>query len=736
MQTDAFVASVESVIKKQGLKLVYSKSFAPKPPGFALKVDELPVAERFKSALKSKGLSNIYDFQLEAFQKITHLKNTVIVSGTGTGKTEAWLLPILTLLGEQDRFGCIVVYPTKALSRDQLERIKSLSEAVNLSVETYDGDTPQQLREQVYSDPPNILLTNPDMLNLTSRNPRFKRFLRETKFLVLDDFHVYQGIFGANVAHILWRIKRLVQSEVVFVGSSATTANPQIFGKKLFGVVPELVVSNSSVAEQLHLLVEIGQRSKRSAAARLLEELVNMGRRPILFVDSHFNAELIYRGLVGRLGMKVALHRAGLSRSHRERVESGLRNGNICCVVSTPSLELGVDIGGLDTVIMYGVSSSLTRYIQRAGRAGRRGQRSLVIQLLGSDPISQYYSLNPTEYIERPLDPLFMDPENSEVMSYHLLAASIEKPVSILELSDTYRPILRTLVAQGLIKGFGGYYKCTTAGYRYLSEREGIRGSSEAVKIRDEKGNIIGQRSLPIAITELHPNAIYSQAGTIYSVKKLDLTKKLALVTEIESNLLYTKSINSMTPRSFKSGISTAVGGIKLEHGEVEMNIAVTGYLVKDLDDRLLAERSLDEKIVYTFRTKAIKFTLPQKKEWDLMDNGEGFHALEHSVISAGSITMGASETDMGGVSTPYGEIYIYDGQAGGTGATRELLDRFAETLRVAYTILSKCNCQNGCPKCVYSVYCGNNNKFLSRSRACILLNEWIQRIRADQVDN
>jgi len=723
------MASVESLIKKQGLKLVYAKSFASSPPSFALGVDELPIEEHFKAELKAKGLNRIYDFQLEAFRKITELKSTVIISGTGTGKTEAWLLPLLNSLSQRDRFGCVVVYPTKALSRDQFDRIKGLCDSVKLTVGSYDGDTPQHLREQVYRDPPNILLTNPDMLNLASRNPRFKGLLRGIKFLVLDDFHIYQGIFGANVAHILWRIKRLVDANIVFIGSSATIANPEIFGKKLFGVVPELVVSNASVAEQLHLLIEIGQKSKRGAATRLLEELVNAGRKPILFVDSHFNAELIYRGLVGRLGAKVALHRAGLTRSYRERVESGLKNGNVCCVVSTPSLELGVDIAGLDTVVMYGVSSSLTRYVQRAGRAGRRGQTSLIIQLLGSDPISQYYSLKPDEYVERPLDPVFMDPENLEVMSYHLLAASVEKPIRLFELGDSYKPLLQSLLNAGLIQGFGGYYKCTTKGYKYLSEREGIRGSSEAIRIRDEGGSTIGERSLPMAVTELHPNAIYSQAGTIYSVKQLDLVKRLAVVERIESNLLYTRSINSKIPKSFESSVGVTLGQITLDHGAVEMDIVVTGYLVKDLDDTLLAERILDKELVYTFRTKSIKFVLPPKDEWDLIGNGEGFHALEHSIISAASITMGASETDMGGISTPYGEIYIYDGQAGGTGATRELLERFEKTIKVAHTIVSKCDCQDGCPKCVYSVHCGNNNKYLSRRKASMLLDEWIRRI-------
>ncbi|MEM3711791.1 MAG: DEAD/DEAH box helicase [Thermoprotei archaeon] len=712
-----------------GLEVLGQRFLPAVKPRLTLLVEELPLPQRLKHALEDRGITKLADFQWEAYKSIVSGVNTVIAAGTGSGKTEAWLLPVLSELERRPgRVGCVVVYPTKALARDQFNRLSRMCGFVGLTVGVYHGDTPQAARKTILTNPPDILITNPDMLNLATRSSSFRQIISEVGYFVLDDFHVYQGVFGANISWLIWRVKRLLRVKPVFVASSATVSEPAELFERVFGERCRVVSSEARSANQLHMLLGLKTgHSKRVVAARLFEKLVSASRRTILFVDSHQTAELIYKMVRAKLGTSVSIHRAGLTAEQRGRVEEGLRNGRIIGVISTPTLELGIDIGELDTVVNYGVTANHSRYVQRAGRAARRGDLGLIIQLLGEDPISQYYRQRPNEFLDRRLEPVFLDPDNTEIARHHMLASTVERPLKQDEvIARRALDAFNTLVTSGLVAPFGGYYRCTREGYAQLGVWRGLRGSTDAVSILLEDGRRLGERDLPAAILELHPQAIYNHMGTPYIVVRLDLEKRLAYVRRIHSDNVFTKSLSQRIPKHFEQLQSTVVGGVSLGYGRLTLQVDVTGFIVKDLDDNVLVERMLDEPVSYTFQTKAVSFRLEPKDEWGVRGNAEGFHALEHTLISAASITVGVSDVDLGGISTPNGEIYIYDGQIGGSGASQELLKRFESTLRVAHEILRGCDCDDGCPKCVYTVHCGNNNQFLSRRKAQTLSYEWL----------
>lgn len=723
------LAWVRSVAGGLGLEVVGEDFREGAKPGPKIPLEELSLPGTLKQALRQRGILGLSGFQWEAYRSIVAGQNTAVVSGTGSGKTEAWLLPILCTLDHvPGRVGCVVAYPTKALARDQLERIRAYCGCVGLRVEVYHGDTPQAKRAQILSDPPDILVTNPDMLNLAIRGSGFRSIVSDVRYFVLDDFHVYQGVFGANMAWLIWRLKRLWGQSPVFVGSSATISQPEVLFERVFGERCRVVRGEGGVSGQLHVLLGVGGgRSKRVAAAQLFERMVSASRRTILFVDSHLVAELLYKMLRGRLGPRVGLHRAGLTAEQRERVEEDLKVGRIVGVVSTPTLELGIDIGELDTVINYDVTSSYSRYVQRAGRVGRRGGLGLIVQLLGDDPISRYYRRRPREFLGRELEPVYLDPENTEIIRHHLLAAAVERPLREGEVAGgAAASALGELVSAGLLVRHRGYYGCTREGHAQLARWGGLRGSGENVAIMLEDGVKLGERELPLAVSELHPHAIYLHLGSSYRVTKLDLDKLVAYVRRIHIENIFTRSIEDLSPRDFVGLESGLFGGVVLEHGGLTIRKRVVGYVVKDLEDNLLAERPLEEPISYSFRTKALRFRFRPHEEWGAVGNAEGFHALEHALISAAKIAVGLSDEDLGGVSNAEGEIYIYDARAGGSGASHELFKRFERTLRVASEILGGCDCADGCPKCVYTVYCGNNNAFLSRRKASELAQGWL----------
>lgn len=720
---------VEEIRRDSARKVVYVAVEKPSPPEPGPPVEEVVRSEVLREALRRRGVERLYRFQAEAIRLIESGRNTVIVAGTGTGKTEAFLIPVLERVLEdplRQAVRAILVYPTKALARDQLARVNSLVASVfGVRALVFDGDTSEREREAIYAHPPQILVTNPDMLHYgLMRSERFRELCSTAEYVVLDDLHVYSGVLGAHVHYVLRRLRRVLRSEPVLVGTSATVGNPREFASALFGADVEVVNAGSGRRGLVyHALVKPVARPKLAEVASLVAACVRRGLKTIAFADSHRAVELLHR-LCARMGVDVLVHRAGLLPEERRRVEKALASGRTLAVAATPTLELGIDIGDLDCVVLANVPPAYSKYVQRTGRCGRRGGKAYVLTVLGNDPISQYYESNPEDFFGRSVEPAAVEPENEEVAKVQLLAAAFDKPLRPSELRPFEVKLVEELASQGLLRFVKsrGYYRATAEAARYLRSRPGLRGVGEVVRIYDASGRLIGFREMPMALKELFPGAVYLHGGDVYL--SLELEEGRATVAKLPRDYRFvTSALYYSEPVVFAAEASREVWGVKVEYGRLRVREVVYGYVVKDYESGVaVREAPLDRDYAYEFPTRGILIRFPVNAEWDMLGNAEAFHAAEHVLISAAQMVAGAAPTDLGGISYPSGHVFIYDSYPGGSGCSKTLFSRLEEALARALRIVASCTCEDGCPRCVYSPFCGNNNKVLSRRKSLYLL--------------
>ena len=643
---------------------VYREVSSPPEPGPLL--EEVDVAREVKLSLNRLGIERLYKFQAEAIKLVRGGENTVIVAGTGTGKTEAFLIPVLNDIVEEPFSGvrALLIYPTKALARDQLARLNKIIDCLfGVRAMVLDGDTSEKDRQSIYDMPPQILITNPDMIHFSLMfSDDFKQLLSNLKYIVLDDMHVYTGVFGTHVYYVLRRLKRFLSSDAVFVGATATISNPREFAEALWGEEAHVVNAGTGrLGDLWHVMLSPKSRSRIAETISLLDFCVRKGLKTLVFADSHRYAEIIKR-VASRRGINVGIHRAGLLPQERRKIEVSFKEGSLDAVVATPTLELGIDIGDLDSVILSTIPPTYSKLIQRTGRCGRRrGRAAYAFIILGNDPISQYYENYPADFFSRSLEPASIEPSNEEIAALQVIAMTLDRPVRLEELNEVERRITLRLLNEGYLRKSGGLLKSTRKGLAYLRRRAGLRGVGEVVRIYDWRRRVIGYREMPMAIKELYPGAIYLHGGDIYIVIKLEKLK--AVVRRLPNDFGYvTSPLYYSEPTFFKPLEGREVYGIPVEYGELKVREVVYGYTVKDFDSgAVVRETLLSEDLDYMFTTKGVLLKFPINPNWDLKGNAEAFHALEHIIISASQTLLGASPTDMGGVSFPSGHIFIYD---------------------------------------------------------------------------
>jgi len=727
---DDFITKLE---EDEHHRIVYVTLEDPKLPEPGPSLDDIELDEALKEALRKRGIERLYKFQAKAIEYIRSGESTVIVAGTGMGKTEAFLLPILDDVIENPFEGvrALLVYPTKALARDQLARINALASVVfGARALVFDGDTSERDRMRIYSMPPPILVTNPDMIHhALMHSEAFREIVSKVRYVVLDDMHVYSGVFGTHVSYVLRRIRRFLKDDPVYIGSTATIGNPEEFAEAMFGKRVEVVKAEAGrLSPTYHVMVRPVARSKLDEVVCLLKKCMERGLKTLVFADSHRMVELIRKAGL-RWGVDVHVHRAGLLPEERRAIEDGLRTGKIRAVAATPTLELGIDIGDLDCVILTNIPPTYSKYVQRTGRCGRRGRRAYVILILGNDPISQYYENFPEDFYSRSFEPIAVELENEEIARTQLVAMARDNPIRLSELSEFEHQVAMSLVSEGYLKYVKtrGYLKCTSKGLRYLRKRSSLRGVGEIVRIYDVRGRLVGYREMPMALKELFPGAIYLHSGSVYISVKFSPPRAVVRRLPPSFNLI-TSPLYYSEPSDFRAELSRSVHGVEIEYGSLNVRESVYGYVVKDFSSgAVLRESLLDREYNYEFKTKGLLIHFPVNPEWRLMENAEAFHAVEHALISATQTVVGASPTDMGGISFPTGHVFIYDSFPGGSGITKLLFSRIEEAIKRAYRIVSTCSCADGCPRCIYSPYCGNNNKILSRRRAIRVLRKLLR---------
>jgi len=733
--SDPLVREIDSELKARysgNVSVIYERIEETREPEPGPFVHDLELPDEVVRALIRRGIRRLYRFQYEAYKHILNGENVVISAGTGTGKTEAFLLPILKRAYENKAENplAIVAYPTKALARDQLSRFMDYTIYPHISFAVYDGDTPGKHRSRIAANPPTVVISNPDMLHIgLVYSPYVRRFVEAVNYLVFDELHVYEGVLGSHIHHLVERLKRTTRVKPVFIGSSATIGNPREFAEELFGEeVVEVRGEPWRRGTAVHVLVSSSYLSRWSIATYLSSILSRRGLRFIVFVDSQQLAELLTRILRTRYGLNVMVHRAGLLPEARREVESKLRSGELEGVVSTPTLELGIDIGVLDAVIMASPPPSYSKYVQRAGRAGRRG-KGYVFTILSDDPIDAYYARSPERFFTQPIPPSVIEPLNEEVVKTHLVAYMLQVwRARVGELLVEWGSVLEDLVNEGILRRIHEYIKPIPSRARlFLSERGSLRSTGPVIEVYDYvKGDAIASRELPVALLELYPGAIYLYMGEQYIVESINLLEKRAVVRKLSEDLsMYTRPMYTVDVVDYDVLMErTTRSGTRVMHARVLLELSVEGLVARDIyTGETRFKKELEEPVKYRYVTRATIIKYPVVSELGYRGNAEAFHAIEHALISAARVTCGSGLTDLGGISYPSGDIVIYDAAIGGSGLSKLLYERIEETEEVALDIMSKCDCEDGCPRCIYSPYCGNNNQVLSRRKAVYVLN-------------
>jgi len=710
-------------------------------PKMGCSVEDLGLDESITDYLKKIGIEQFYKFQEESIEEIAFGENVVIEAPTASGKTEAFLIPIIQKIKKEsrelDNIFAIFVYPTKSLARDQYPKILKFTKKIGINVGVFDGDTEQVERRKILENPPQIIITNFDVLHYHLwHQTKFASLLSTLKVLVVDEAHVYSGIFGSNVHYIIKRLKRICNNKIQFVAASATLEDARNFCEQFFGVKMKIIHGSGKKGQTDFVMIFPSLRTQRALMVNLTKNMTEKNHKTMIFNNSHLNSELLaIQARKQKVNIKV--HRAGLMANYRKSVEHEFKDDIIQAISCTPTLELGIDVGNVDCVISSTIP--VNRLIQRIGRAARKGQRGYAFLALGNDPISQYYKNHPEDYFED-VEKIYIDPKNPFVEEFQVLAMACDKPISKHELKEHGQVIEQHIKKGNLIisnnRIIPNFDKISSALNDYS-----IRGIGKSIDIFLNERKV-GDRILPIALEELHKDAIYFLAGTRYKVKEFGYPQRnFAKLERISRDYpYYTRALTEEWP-TIEMVIEKKLSyGMEVVFCKLHIQKKIHGYVNIELGQEITQGQKvlLDNPLEYDFITKGIVFHAPRpvteigKAEDEEYTEASGYHATEHVVIEGGNMITGGVSQDLGGISLgTSGLIFIYDGAIGGNGASKALFDRFERVLDRSMNIIKECPCQNqsGCPRCTFSYRCGNNNEFLHKHSAL----EILQRINSGE---
>lgn len=691
----------------------------------------------------------------------------VVATGTASGKSLAYLAPVLSALVDgaeaPNGRGATALYlaPTKALAADQRRAVRELAAPLGNAVRpaVYDGDTPVEEREWVRQYA-NYVLTNPDMLHrgILPAHPRWSSFLRALRYVVIDECHTYRGVFGSHVAQVLRRLRRLCArygSDPVFLLASATSSDPAKAASRLTGVrVVEITEDASPRGEVVFalweppLLTELrGERGapvRRTATAEtadLLTDLVVQGVRTVAFVRSRRGAELISVIAQERLGAvdrslvrRVAAYRGGYLPEERRALERALHSGELLGLAATTALELGVDVSGLDAVLITGYPGTRASLWQQAGRAGRSGQGALAVLIARDDPLDTYLVHHPEALFRQPVEATVLDPDNPYVLAPHLCAAAAELPLTEADL-ELFGPATHELIPQ--LEAAKLLRRRATAWHWTRRERAldltDIRGGGgRPVQIVEAStGRLLGTVDESAAHTAVHDGAVHLHQGRTYLVKHLDLEDAVALVEEADPPFSTTaRDTTSISVLETEAEIPW--GAARLCYGSVEVTNQVVSYLRrKMITGEVLGEAKLDLP-PRTLRTRAVWWTVTEDQLDEARINpeilGGALHAAEHASIGLLPLFATCDRWDIGGVSVPLHPdtllptVFVYDGHPGGAGFAERAFHTARAWLTATRDAIAACECEAGCPSCIQSPKCGNGNDPLHKRGAVRLL--------------
>ena len=720
-------------------------------------------------AFPDRGIGSPWSHQVQAADLAHAGRHVVISTGTASGKSLAYQLPILNALATDPRARALYISPTKALGHDQLRAAHTLTAAIprlgDVAPTAYDGDSPAEVR-RFARERSRWIFSNTDMVHLAllRNHARWAVFLRGLRYLVVDECHYYRGVFGSNVAMVLRRLLRLcarysahptATPTVIF--ASATTAAPGATATELIGQTVQEITEDASPqgartvalwepALRSDLTGENGAPVRRSAgseAARVMADLIAEGARTLTFVRSRRGAELTalaararLENIAPELAETVASYRAGYLPEDRNALERALLDGQLRGLATTNALELGIDIAGLDAVVLAGFPGTVTSFWQQAGRSGRRGQGALVVLVARDDPLDTYLVHNPAALLDKPIERVVIDPANPYILGPQLLCAATELPLDDTEVRTLgAEEVASRLVDDGLLRRRSGkYYPAPGVDPHPAVDIRGPTGG-QIVIVESDTGRLLGTAGAGQAAASVHPGAVYLHQGESYVVDALDFDEGMAFVHGEDPG--YATFARELTDIAVTvAGERRVFGSVTLGLVPVSVTNRIVGYLRRRLTGEVIDFVELDMP-PHTLATTAVMYTVTPEA---LHRNGiepiqipGSLHAAEHAAIGLLPLVASCDRGDIGGLSTAVGpestqdsdglpSVFVYDGYPGGAGFAEQGFRQASTWLGATAAAIEACECPSGCPSCVQSPKCGNGNEPLDKAGAVRVL--------------
>jgi len=709
---------------------------------------ERPLPGALKDVLAAQGIASLYGHQALAIDQVRAGRHVVVATPTASGKSLVYNLPMIeSVLADQGARG-LYIFPLKALAQDQLRVFGSLAEACPPgrapTAAIYDGDTTPWFRKKIRGAPPNVLMTNPEMLHLSllPHHLQWAGFLQRLRLVVIDEVHTYRGIMGSNMSLVFRRLLRICHhygARPTFVFCSATVGNPAGLAGQLTGLTATAVTRSGAPRGRRHLVFMDPPDGPVQTAIGLLKAALSRGLRTIVYTQSRKLTELIALWAANRAGAyadRISAYRAGFLPEERREIEAKLASGKLLAVISTSALELGIDIGDLDLCILVGYPGTVVSTWQRSGRVGRSGQDAALVLIAGDDALDRYFLRHPDRLISHPPETAVVNPENQDLLSRHLPCAAAEMPLHVEEPFMASPRVRHTAAALEA----GGELLRSADGGRLFSKRKSphrhvdLRGTGQRYRIvskvtGDQIGEIDGFR----AFRETHPGAVYLHRGETWRIEALDT--EACRITAVPAEVdYYTRVMGSKDTEIQEIYEEKRVWGTTAFFGRLKVTDQVTGYervLVRG--NKLIGRTPLDLP-PQVFETEGLWFAVPgpvqaaaEARQAHFMG---GIHAVEHAAIGIFPLLVMADRNDLGGISTPFhpqvagAAVFVYDGIPGGAGLCRQAFKQAPELLGHTLEAIRSCPCETGCPACVHSPKCGSGNRPIDKAAAVFILEE------------
>jgi DEAD/DEAH box helicase domain-containing protein len=753
MIADAFIHHL-TTLSDYDQQIVYIQHIPPHDAIFG-KLGK-PLNPLLQSRLESLGIASLYTHQAMAVNSALSGKNVMVATASASGKTLCYNIPVLESVVSEKAGRALYLFPTKALAQDQLRKLVELAcpELINFGeCATFDGDTPQEERAEIKKKA-RVVLTNPDMLHIgiLPNHESWSKMLNQLRYVIIDEAHVYRGVFGSHVAQVLRRLRRLCRhygSSPQFICCSATIANPGEHAEKLVGEYFEVIEKDGSSHGGKSFIfwnppivdkVKSVRRSSNSEATTIFTELIRKNIRSLVFARTRKLAELICKYTRDHLGYPLSdlikTYRAGYLAEDRRQIEQELFTGKLLGAVATTALELGIDIGDLEATVLTGYPGSISSTWQQAGRSGRSGEKSLSILIAQDNPLDQYFMNNPDFFFGKAFENALINLENINILKPHLLCAAWELPLSDSDekyFGAAFPNVLPEVAKDGTIRKVRNRWYPSPR-VSHPAQNVNIRSASDnhfALLDASHSYELLETIESSKAFFQVHPGAIYLHQGEAYFIKELDMEKRIAVATPSHEPY-YTQTKELTEIKILKTKNEKGYLEAKVCFGEVEVTTTVMGFRKKkQFTEEVIGDEILDLP-PQRFFTESLWFDLPQKTVDQIvsehLDFAGGLHAAEHAAIALLPLFALCDRNDIGGVSTAFhadtgkAQIFIYDAYPGGIGIAEKGFNIISELWSATLKTIENCPCQSGCPSCTQSPKCGNNNEPLDKKAAQVLL--------------